>query len=88
MVTCSISMLVFLLSTMLIAIHRWCNPCKMLSPILEKLTADEAVKTGSGKSIDLVTVDTDAEVELAQEFQVSTNVDLWSRGKQTCGADC
>ncbi|KAK7693826.1 hypothetical protein QCA50_003398 [Cerrena zonata] len=48
----------------------WCNPCKMLSPILEKLTADEAVKTGSGKSLDLVTIDTDAEVELAQEFQI------------------
>ena len=57
----------------------WCNPCKMLSPILEKLTADEAVKTGSGKSLDLVTIDTDAEVELAQQFQVSPYVNLFHR---------
>ncbi|CAL1705289.1 unnamed protein product [Somion occarium] len=48
----------------------WCNPCKMLSPILEKLTEDSSVKTGSGKPLDLVTVDTDSEVELAQQFQI------------------
>lgn len=64
---------------MLIAIPSWCNPCKMLSPVLEKLTADEAVKTGTGKSLDLVTVDTDAEVELAQQFQVSTNANFSER---------
>ena len=51
----------------------------MLSPILEKLTADEAVKTGSGKSLDWVTIDTDAEVELAQQFQVSPYVNLFHR---------
>ncbi|CAL1705292.1 unnamed protein product [Somion occarium] len=53
-----------------IYLRRWCNPCKMLSPILEKLTEDSSVKTGSGKPLDLVTVDTDSEVELAQQFQI------------------
>jgi len=48
----------------------WCNPCKMISPLLEKLTADATVKTGSGRSLDLVTVDTDAEFELAGKYQV------------------
>ncbi|TCD63550.1 hypothetical protein EIP91_005296 [Steccherinum ochraceum] len=48
----------------------WCNPCKMLSPVLEKLTADSSIKTGSGKPLDLVTVDTDAEVALAQQFNI------------------
>ncbi|THH26599.1 hypothetical protein EUX98_g7586 [Antrodiella citrinella] len=42
----------------------------MLSPILEKLTADSDVKSGSGKSLDLVTIDTDAEVALAQQYSV------------------
>ncbi|KAH8106879.1 thioredoxin-like protein [Cristinia sonorae] len=48
----------------------WCNPCKMLSPILEKLTSDSKVKSGSGKPLDLVTIDTDAEVALAQQFGI------------------
>ncbi|KII89136.1 hypothetical protein PLICRDRAFT_40769 [Plicaturopsis crispa FD-325 SS-3] len=37
----------------------WCNPCKTLSPILEKLTEDPTVKSGSGHPVDLVTIDTD-----------------------------
>lgn len=48
----------------------WCNPCKMISPLLEKLTSDETVKTGSGRSLDLVTVDTDSEFDLALRYQV------------------
>ncbi|CCM04404.1 uncharacterized protein FIBRA_06581 [Fibroporia radiculosa] len=44
----------------------------MLSPILEKLTDDPEVKSGSGLSLDLVTIDTDTEVELAQEYNVSS----------------
>ncbi|KAG0705094.1 thioredoxin-like protein [Suillus ampliporus] len=48
----------------------WCNPCKMISPLLEKLTSDATVKTGSGRSLDLVTVDSDAEFELAAKYQV------------------
>lgn len=43
----------------------------MISPILEKLTGDTNIKTGSGRSLDLVTVDTDKELELAHKYQVS-----------------
>jgi thiol-disulfide isomerase/thioredoxin len=51
--------------------NSWCRPCKMLSPILEKLTGEaEGIKTGSGASLDLVTVDTDANVELSAEYKV------------------
>jgi hypothetical protein len=42
----------------------------MISPLLEKVTSDETVKTGSGRSLDLVTVDTDAEYDLAAKYQV------------------
>ncbi|KIJ69075.1 hypothetical protein HYDPIDRAFT_105645 [Hydnomerulius pinastri MD-312] len=48
----------------------WCNPCKMISPILEKLTGDATLKTGSGRSLDLVTVDTDKEFELAKQYHI------------------
>jgi len=50
----------------------WCGPCKMLSPILEKLTAGSpsTTRTGSGRTVDLVTVDTDTEIELAQKYKV------------------
>ncbi|KAG1754383.1 thioredoxin-like protein [Suillus lakei] len=48
----------------------WCNPCKMISPLLEKLTSDATVKTGSDRSLDLVTVDTDSEFDLAAKYQV------------------
>ncbi|KAI0929064.1 hypothetical protein AcW1_006113 [Taiwanofungus camphoratus] len=50
--------------------HSWCGPCKMLSPILEKLTADPSVKSGSGRPVDLVTVDTDTETELAMKYKI------------------
>jgi hypothetical protein len=50
----------------------------MLSPILEKLTTDANVKSGSGLPLDLVTVDTDAQIELAQQYKVSTHIiDSW-----------
>lgn len=42
----------------------------MLSPILERLTDDPDVKAGSGKALDLVTVDTDRHGGLAQEYAV------------------
>ncbi|KAI0263491.1 thioredoxin-like protein [Gloeopeniophorella convolvens] len=48
----------------------WCGPCRTLSPILEKLAGDEAFKTGTGRAIDLVTVDADQQGALAQQFQV------------------
>jgi len=46
----------------------WCGPCKQLSPHLEQLTSDPT-QTG-GKEVDLVTVDTDAQSELAQKYQI------------------
>ncbi|KAF9227821.1 thioredoxin-like protein [Gyrodon lividus] len=48
----------------------WCNPCKMISPILEKLSGDTTVKTGSGRSLDLITIDTDKEFELAHKYHI------------------
>jgi len=48
----------------------WCNPCKMLSPILEKVTTDPEVKSGSDRPLDLVTIDTDAQIELAQKYNI------------------
>ncbi|KAL5529353.1 hypothetical protein ACEPAG_5338 [Sanghuangporus baumii] len=52
----------------------WCQPCKMLSPILTSLTSlenAEKVKTGSGRSLDLVTVDTEEQGDLAMQYGVS-----------------
>lgn len=48
----------------------WCNPCKTISPLLEKLTSDDTVKTGSGRSLDLVTVDTDKQFVLALKYMI------------------
>lgn len=48
----------------------------MISPILERLTSDAEVKTGSGSALDLVTVDTDAQTTLAQEYKVVSNATL------------
>jgi hypothetical protein len=45
----------------------------MLSPILKKLAEDRSVKTGSGSSLDLVTVDTDQHVELGQKYEVNSD---------------
>ncbi|KIJ10491.1 hypothetical protein PAXINDRAFT_16495 [Paxillus involutus ATCC 200175] len=48
----------------------WCNPCKLISPILEKLSGNSTIKAGSGRSLDLVTIDTDKEFELAQKYHI------------------
>ena len=42
----------------------------MLSPVLERLAGDSETKTGSGRPIDLITVDTDVHGALAEKHQV------------------
>ncbi|KAI6022754.1 thioredoxin-like protein, partial [Pisolithus marmoratus] len=48
----------------------WCSPCRMISPILKKLTGDPSSKTGSGRSVDLITIDTEKQTELAQQYRI------------------
>ncbi|WFD34425.1 hypothetical protein MCUN1_001266 [Malassezia cuniculi] len=48
-------------------VAEWCGPCKMLSPILTKL-ANNPDMVG-GREFDLVTVDVDKQVEVAQIFK-------------------
>lgn len=56
----------------------WCNPCKMLAPVL-----DEVVKSAAGP-LKLVKVDTDANQDLAVTAGVSgiPDVRLFIGGKQ------
>ena len=55
----------------------------MLSPILEELTApsDAAqstqTQTGSGLPLDLVTINTDEQPELAMEYNVSKKIKIY-----------
>jgi len=42
----------------------WCGPCKMITPVLEKLAEDY-----DGK-VKFVTVDVDESVKLAQQFHI------------------
>ena len=44
----------------------WCGPCKMIGPIVEKLTVEY-----DGKAL-VAKVDTDEEADLAEKFDVST----------------
>jgi len=46
----------------------WCQPCKLLSPLLEKVTTDATLV--GGVEVDLLTVDTDSQIELAQEYGI------------------
>merc|ERR1711879_832940 len=44
----------------------WCNPCKMVAPILEELQAEY------GQNINIYKVDTEAEKELAGMFGIQS----------------
>ncbi|THU82891.1 thioredoxin-like protein [Dendrothele bispora CBS 962.96] len=50
----------------------WCKPCHMLSPVLEKISKDPEIKSGSGRPIDVVTVNTESDegFQLGQRFKV------------------
>lgn len=57
----------------------------MLSPVLTKLTSPEnagGVKTGSGRFIDLVTVDTDQQGELASRYGVRAVRSPWTHAEK------
>lgn len=62
----------------------WCGPCKVLSPILENLASEGAEVPPGSQAVDLVTVDTDVESALAQEFGVTSlpTVIAFKNGKQ------
>lgn len=49
----------------------------MISPILEKIANDPHVKTATGSSVDLVTVDADEESSLCGEYDVRPYLYLW-----------
>jgi len=44
----------------------WCGPCKMLKPVLDKLSVDFA-----GKGVKIVTIDVDASKDLSNELLVN-----------------
>ncbi|KAG6868685.1 hypothetical protein C0993_011915 [Termitomyces sp. T159_Od127] len=50
----------------------WCGPCRQLSPILEKISTDSSIKSGSGLPIDVLKIDTENEqvLPLAQQYKV------------------
>jgi len=51
----------------------WCGPCKTLTPVLEKLNAhDNALAPADKPAWILAKVDTDANPELAQAFQIQS----------------
>jgi thioredoxin 1 len=48
----------------------WCKPCDMLSPVLKRIADDPSARAGSGWPLDLVTVDIDQQLKLAQKYEV------------------
>ena len=44
----------------------WCGPCKMLTPVLEELSAEMT------NGVDFIKIDIDESMELAMEYQVTT----------------
>ncbi len=63
----------------------WCGPCKMIAPVLKDLARDYKDK------IKIAKIDVDAEVELAQQFNIVSipTILVFSKGqvvKQQIGA--
>jgi thiol-disulfide isomerase/thioredoxin len=52
-------------------LRSWCQPCTMLSPVLEKYTGDPS--NTDGKEVDLVTVNVEEQQELAAKYKVGLN---------------
>lgn len=48
----------------------WCGPCKVIGPVLGRVTKDGVLSSASGKPFDLVTIDTDKQGELAMKYGV------------------
>ncbi|KAF8077672.1 thioredoxin-like protein [Lyophyllum atratum] len=50
----------------------WCAPCHQLSPILSKFATEASAKSGSGRPIDLVKINTEDDelIPLAQKYKV------------------
>ncbi|EEB89792.1 hypothetical protein MPER_12077 [Moniliophthora perniciosa FA553] len=48
----------------------------MLSPILQAIATDESIKSGTGKPVDVVTIDTESSegMELGQRYKVSISL--------------
>ncbi|KAG9019557.1 hypothetical protein FRB90_000465 [Tulasnella sp. 427] len=46
----------------------WCGPCKTLTPLLKNATSDPSQT--NGQEVDLVTINTDEQIELAQKYQI------------------
>ena len=49
----------------------------MLSPLLEHVSEEGAEIPAGSQPVDLVTVDTDVEVDLAREFGVRSNLSIY-----------
>ena len=45
----------------------WCGPCRMIGPIMEELTTDNA-----GKKVQIVKINVDENPELATTFNISS----------------
>lgn len=54
----------------------WCGPCKMLSPVLEKISEEE--------NIDIVKINVDNEQELAREYGIMSipTLIIFENGKE------
>ncbi|TRM62554.1 thioredoxin-like protein [Schizophyllum amplum] len=68
----------------------WCRPCHMLSPVLEKSTAEGQLSGTSKLPLDLVQFDTDSEfgMQLGQQFSIRSlpTVMAFRNGKPIPGA--